>query len=424
MRLRPRLVHRLPAALLAAFALLLLGGRASAQQFTLNFDGMQNLEFVGQFYNGGYGGSGSGPGPAYGVTFSPDNGARVSTTIVGGQTVLFMNNIDFNSEMEPLTMNVEGGFTGQFSFQYATPNSSPAGSVTIYDGPDGTGNVLATASLPGMSGSPLYNASSNPPVVLQFTGTARSVRFVLRGGAADLDNITYFTTPAPGLTALSTSAGQLYPAFNPEVTSYTVAPVLADEVNSTTVTATAASPVSTMQAGVNGGAPVTLVSGQPGPALNFDACSNVITVHVSTPGGEDRDYTINVTRAGCVQGAQGPPGPQGPQGPAGPAGPQGATGPQGLKGETGPRGPAGPQGPQGPQGVPGVSPNIFPSAQVYTLPKDGKLTVTDARVKAESVILLQYVGGGAPQPSTVVITAGQFQVHGVPNRKFRYVIFN
>jgi hypothetical protein len=125
-------------------------------------------------------------------------------------------------------MNVAGGFSGEFSFQYATPNSSITGSVTIYDGPNGTGNVLATQSLPGLSGTPLYNASSNPPVVLSFSGTGQSVRFLLRGGAADVDNISYSATQAPGLTSLSTSAGQLYPAFHPDVTSYTLIHVIAD----------------------------------------------------------------------------------------------------------------------------------------------------------------------------------------------------
>lgn len=308
-----------------------------------------------------------------------------------------MNNIDFNAEMEPVVMNVAGGFTGQFSFQYATPVLSPTGSVTIYDGPDGTGNVLASAALPGSAGTPLYNASSTTPVVLNFAGTARSVRFVLRGGAAAMDNITYFTMPAPGLLSLSTSAGPLYPAFSPDVTSYTVANVLADAVANATVTATAASPVSTIQASINNSAPVALQSGTPGPALAFDTCANTITVSVVTPGGENRDYTINVTKAGCVQGSPGPVGPAGTQGP---------------KGDTGPQGP------------PGTSSNIFPSAQVYTLPKGGKLTITDAHVTPNSVIYLQYIGGGQNPPDVISVTNGQFEVQGVPNRKFRYVVFN
>jgi hypothetical protein len=418
----PPTIHRLPVALFLAFAFLLLGGtRVNAQQVTLNFDGLQNLEFMGQYYNGGNGGSGSGPGPNYGVTFSPDNGARISNTIVAGQTVLFINNIDFNSELEPLTMNVAGGFSGQFSFQYATPNASQTGSVTIYDGPNGTGNVLATQSLPGMSGTPLYNASSNPPVVLSFFGTAKSVRFMLRGGAADLDTITYSAVQAPGLTSLSTSAGPLYPAFHPDVTSYTVVPIISEDVVDTTVTATPGSPLATMQVSINNGVPVTLQSGQPSPALAFTGCDNIINVNIVTPSAATRDYTINVTRAGCGGGAQGPVGPQGP---AGPQGETGATGPQGAIGPQGPQGPAGPQGAQGPQGPPGTSSNIFPSAQAYTLARNGKLTVTDAHVTANSVIYLQYLGGNIIAPLAVEITNGRFIVIGLPNKKFRYVVFN
>lgn len=301
----PPIIHRLLVAFLIAVAFLLLGGsRANAQQVTIDFAGVPNLDYIGQYYNGGTSSSGSGPGPNYGVTFAPDNGARVSTTIVSGQTVLFVNNIDFTTELEPLTMNVAGGFSGQFSFQYATPNSSQTGSVAIYDGPNGTGNVLATQSLPGMSGTPLYNASSNPPVVLSFFGTARSVVFLLRGGAADIDTITYSAIQAPGLTSLSTSAGPLYPAFHPNVTSYTLVPVISEDVADTTVTATPGSPLATMQVSLNNGAPVILQPGQPSPALAFTGCDNVINVNVVTPSAETRDYTINVTRAGCGGGVQ------------------------------------------------------------------------------------------------------------------------
>ena len=384
-------VNRVLIALLFTLAFMFFSSsRASAQQVTLNFDGLQNLEFMGQFYNGGNGGSGSGPGPNYGVTFAPNDGARVSTTIVAGQTVLFINNIDTTVELEPLTMNVAGGFSGQFSFQYATPNSSQTGSVTIYDGPNGTGNVLATQSLPGMSGTPLYNASSNPPVVLPFLGTARSVRFMLRGGAADVDNITYSATQAPGLISLSTSAGQMYPAFDPNVTSYTLIPVIADGVIATTVTAIPGSELATMQVNLNHEMPGTLAAGQPSSALTFADCDNVITVHVKTPGVTSRDYqyTIKVTRAGCFEGTQS----------------------RAVPLER--------------QDTSGVSSNILPSSQFYMFADDGRLTIKDAHVTANSVILLQYLGGGLEQPIATSITTGQFIVTGIPGKRFRYVVFN
>jgi hypothetical protein len=150
MKRSPLITHRLPVASLFAAAFLLLcgGGSANAQQVTLNFDGLQNQELVGSYYNGGLSSHASGPGPAYGVTFVSPASARVSTTTGGGQTVLFVGNL-YDAEMDPFFMNVAGGFTGPFSFQYATPDSSLVGSVTIYDGFDGSGNVLATQALPG-----------------------------------------------------------------------------------------------------------------------------------------------------------------------------------------------------------------------------------------------------------------------------------
>ena len=42
-------------------------------------------------------------------------------------------------------MDVANGFDTGFSFYYA---AAQPGSVTVYDGLDGTGNVLATLSLP------------------------------------------------------------------------------------------------------------------------------------------------------------------------------------------------------------------------------------------------------------------------------------
>ncbi len=420
--------HRFLSISVLMLAFVLVGSRAFAQQVTLDFSGLQNQEHVNQYYNGGTGSKGSGPGPSYGVTFTPDNGAVASTTVSSGQTVLFISNIDPNSELNPVTMNVAGGFTGQLSFQYATTSFLNPGAVTIFDGPNGTGHVLAGATLPnGVPGTPLYNASSNTPVVVTFPGTAMSVVFSLHGGGSDLDNITFSRTPAPGLLSLSPSAGQLYPAFSTDVTNYTIVPVIANDVADTTVTATPASPIAAMQVSINDGTPVDLPSGAPSQALTFEGCSNVVKVHVAATGAETRDYTINVTRAGCIQGAQGPQGPEGPQGPKGDQGAKGEKGDKGDKGETGPQGPQGPigpQGPQGPQGPAGNSPNIFPSTQVYTLGRDGKLTVTDAHVTPNSVILLQYIGGDKEAPDATEITAGRFTVKGHPNRKFRYVVFN
>lgn len=55
-------------------------GRAS---ITLTFEGLQDNEQVLNYYNGGFGGNGSGPGPNYGITFGSDSLAIISTAAGG-----------------------------------------------------------------------------------------------------------------------------------------------------------------------------------------------------------------------------------------------------------------------------------------------------------------------------------------------------
>ena len=80
-------------------------------------------------------------------------------------------------------------------------------------------------------------------------------------------------------------------------------------------------------------------------------------------------------------------------------------------------------GAPGPQGPPG-NPNVFPSAQAYTIPRGGTLTVLDSHVTANSVITLQYVGGDLLPPIAINIQSGRFTAVGIPNRQFRYVVVN
>ena len=89
-------------------------------------------------------------------------------------------------------MNVLNGFDTGFSFFYT---SSRAGTVTIYDGLDGTGTVLGTVAIVSQhddcgSGDPNGSFSCWAPVGVTFSGTAFSVNF---GGVANqtgFDNIT------------------------------------------------------------------------------------------------------------------------------------------------------------------------------------------------------------------------------------------
>jgi hypothetical protein len=161
---------------------------------TLNFEGLQNLEQILDFYNGGLGGAGSGPGPNYGVSFGAEWMAIKSAS--SGGSGAFQNNpsgstVAFFLTSSTASMIVTGGFQGELSFYYSAPVSP--GHVIIYDGTNGTGNQLAsldlavTPTLNPTNGLPFDNwAQTN----IVFNGTAKSVVFSGTANQIGFDDIT------------------------------------------------------------------------------------------------------------------------------------------------------------------------------------------------------------------------------------------
>jgi hypothetical protein len=154
---------------------------------TLDFEGVGDLKNVGNFYNGG-------AGPNYGISFV--NGLGLVDGDAGGSgnianepspdTVLFFLSGSAS------TMNVPAGFSTGFSFFYTS--NSYSGSVTVYSGLDGTGELLATLDLVGLgdgTGDPSGGTYGNWAAKgATFEGVARSVQF---GGVANqiaFDNVT------------------------------------------------------------------------------------------------------------------------------------------------------------------------------------------------------------------------------------------
>ncbi len=174
--------------------------RAQSSDVLITFEGLQDLEYILDYYNGGHGSLGSGPGPNYGISFG--SGAEALTTGDPGRN--FESNpsgttIGFFLSGGGLVMNVAGGFTGGFSFSYAAAHTS--GTVTVYDGQNGTGHILATIPLPvtgANCGGSTYAYSCWKSQGVSFAGTAKSVDF---GGSANqigFDDITLGSqTPAP-----------------------------------------------------------------------------------------------------------------------------------------------------------------------------------------------------------------------------------
>jgi hypothetical protein len=79
-----------------------------------------------------------------------------------------------------------------------------------------------------------------------------------------------------------------------------------------------------------------------------------------------------------------------------------------------------------PAAAPGPPPgaSVVLSADTFTFPRNGRLTINDARITAESVVQVEYVGGNLLPGVVVDIAAGRFTAIGLPGKKFRYVLIN
>ncbi len=176
----------------------------------MNFDTLQNDELVNNYYDGGFGSLGSGPGPNYGVTFT---NALVLNEFTNNEGLLISppNSITFLTGTGAI-MDVAGGFTTGFSFNYSAPFFT--GVVTVWSGLDGTGTELASITLPTTN-----DGSSTPgcmghqycpdvPAGVSFSGIAESADF---SGTADFvvyDDITLGSS-SPGVPEPATWATML-----------------------------------------------------------------------------------------------------------------------------------------------------------------------------------------------------------------------
>jgi hypothetical protein len=180
---------------------------ASAGVIVLNFAGLGYQESVDNYYNGGTGGNGSGPGPNYGISFTsngiacpgaPASPACNSAMIPGGpgaQLLFFLSG-------PAATMNVAAGFTTGFAFDYSAVNNP--GVINVWSGLNDTGTLLATLALPttpngaGIPGCFGTNFCPYVPIDVAFAGTAMSVDFGGTENQIAFANVTLGST-TPGV---------------------------------------------------------------------------------------------------------------------------------------------------------------------------------------------------------------------------------
>jgi len=190
---------------------LLLGAPAyaAAAPIVLTFEGIGNTANILGFYNGGTDSAGN-SGPNVGVSFVSgalgvrDSDAGGTGNIArepSGQTVLFF------LDVAAAVMTVPAGFDTGFSFFYSANPAVGNGTVSVFDGLNGTGNVLATSVLSAAAtpqsgcggGDPNGTYSCWAIVGVGFNGIAKSISF---GGAANFiafDDVTFGSvTPGTG----------------------------------------------------------------------------------------------------------------------------------------------------------------------------------------------------------------------------------
>lgn len=181
---------------LVMMAALMLAAPQARAAAILDFEGLQDLEEILEFYNGGTGGFGS-AGTNYGIAFGGSAMALIDADDGG--------NGNFGNEPSPntvafflsggdLVMNVAAGFTTGFSFFYS---SAGDGSVTVYDGLNALGNVLGSVSIletatpfDGCDADPNGQFNCWAASGVAFGGTAFSVSFAGGADTTAFDNIT------------------------------------------------------------------------------------------------------------------------------------------------------------------------------------------------------------------------------------------
>jgi PEP-CTERM motif len=172
---------------------------------TLTFVGLQDQEPILNYYNGGLGGFGSGPGPNFGILFEADSPAAISED--NGGTGDFngapFDTVAFFEGGPGDVMNVASGFTTGLSFYYASP--SAPGSVTVWSGLDGSGTQLANVTLPTTpAGGAGCDTDFCPwvPFGVTFFGKAESIDFSGGTGEIGFSAITLGTVPEPSTWAM------------------------------------------------------------------------------------------------------------------------------------------------------------------------------------------------------------------------------
>lgn len=195
---------------------------ASADPVTLTFQGLQNGESVNNYFNGGLGSLGSGPGPNYGIVAS---GLEVVSGLpLGVQIGYPAGQVSsppssattsglFNSFGEASAfIDVAGGFTNSISYNYQADGTTADidGTVSVYSGLNGQGTLLGSTAINGTCTQTWYSSPygfggtymdtcSGASADISFQGTAESIE-ISEGTFSFATSVTLDTAPPVAVT--------------------------------------------------------------------------------------------------------------------------------------------------------------------------------------------------------------------------------
>ena len=167
---------------------------AMAAPIVLDFEGAGDGANINGFYNGGTDSLGN-SGVNYGIQFGTNTLSIIDADAGGGGN--FANEPSPNTTMFFLTgtaiLNYAPGFDTGFSFFYT---SSTAATVNVYDGLNGTGNLIGSLALAAQfnqncTGDPSGQFCNWTAIGVAFNGLAKSIDFGGTVNQTGYDDITF-----------------------------------------------------------------------------------------------------------------------------------------------------------------------------------------------------------------------------------------